>query len=309
MNNHLNYIFATLGTFTLAFSALPSQSVQAEGEEEALITLESRSPQTTPSQTDFSSGVERAIHSVVTIRTNATPDMARVQFDGSKGPQPYEGSRREHFSGSGSGVIISQDGYIVTNHHVINGSAEISVELNDGSTFSAELLGSDSGSDIALLKINAEDLKPAQFASSEELQLGESVAAIGNPFDVGISVSTGVVSALGRHGMELTDDDYFIQTDAALNPGNSGGALINFEGRVVGINTAIRSQTGSYAGIGFAVPSTTVEAICQQILDHGDVRRGQLGVTLDPDSAREAGVKLESVSEGSAAATAGLTVW
>ena len=186
--------------------------------------------------------------------------------------------------GIGSGVIIDSDGLVVTNHHVVNGAEEIVVTLRDRREFQATLVGSDPGTDVALLRIEAEDLAQLPPGDSDSLEVGDFVVAIGNPFGLGQTVTLGIVSALGRSGlglgMGLEGYEDFIQTDASINRGNSGGALVDLDGQLVGINTAISSPSGGSVGIGFAVPTRMVKAVVEQLLEFGEVRRGLLGVVI-----------------------------
>lgn len=218
---------------------------------------------------------------------------------------------------AGSGVIIDADkGTVVTNHHVIKGADEIHVSLTDGRTFSAELIGSDPEADIAVLKIKAEKLTAVAFANSDQLRVGDFVAAIGNPFGLGQTATLGIVSALGRTGLGIEGYEDFIQTDASINPGNSGGALVNLHGELVGINTAIIAPSGGNVGIGFAIPINMANASIGQILSHGEVKRGQLGIGIQdvtPELQKafelkngQQGVLVSNVSEGSEADKAGL---
>ncbi|TVR11673.1 MAG: DegQ family serine endoprotease [Salinarimonadaceae bacterium] len=217
---------------------------------------------------------------------------------------------------AGSGVIVdAQAGYILTNAHVVADATEIAVTLKDRRRFTAELVGSDRGTDIALLKIEAEDLSALDFADSDTLRVGETVYAIGNPFGLGQTVTSGIISALGRSGISVEGYEDFIQTDASINPGNSGGALINADGRLVGINTAIITPGGGNVGIGFAVPINMASAVMSQLAEHGEVRRGRIGVAiqdLTPDLAEALGIAesfgavVSSVEEGSPASAAGL---
>lgn len=215
----------------------------------------------------------------------------------------------------GSGVIIDAEaGHVVTNHHVIEGAETITVTMLDDRQFEAELIGSDEGTDVALLKIEAEDLTTIPFGDSEALEVGDFVLAIGNPFRLGHTVTSGIVSALGRG---LTQDRYedFIQTDASINPGNSGGALVDLDGRLVGINTMIYTSSGGNIGIGFAVPTRMVRGIVDQLIEYGEVSRGMLGVTIQdipPDLAEtfdlsdSQGALVSEVMPNSAAEEAGI---
>ena len=185
--------------------------------------------------------------------------------------------------GSGSGVIISTDGYIITNNHVVEGADELQVTLNDNRKFAAKLIGTDPSTDIALIKIEAEDLPTIPFGDSEKLKVGEWVLAVGNPFNLTSTVTAGIVSAKGRGismGGDKTKIESFIQTDAAVNPGNSGGALVNTKGELVGINTAIYSETGNFAGYSFAVPISIAGKVAQDLKQYGTVQRAMLGVMM-----------------------------
>ncbi|MBY0425076.1 MAG: Do family serine endopeptidase [Cytophagales bacterium] len=222
--------------------------------------------------------------------------------------------------GSGSGVIITADGYIVTNHHVIENAEKIEVILDDRRKYTAKLIGKDPSTDLALLKIEAQDLPFLRFGSSDKLQLGEWVLAVGNPLDLISTITAGIVSAKARNiNLLRTRDNLqvesFIQTDAAVNPGNSGGALVNLKGELVGINTAIASQTGGYSGYSFAVPSSMVKKVMDDLLKHGEVQRGLLGVNIqdmDASLTEKAGlsnirgVYVAGVNEGSAAGSSGI---
>ena len=191
--------------------------------------------------------------------------------------------RQREFESAGSGVIVDADnGYVLTNHHVIENADEITVTLKDNRSFSAEVVGSDEGSDVAVLKVAEDDLIDIPLADSDALEVGDFVLAIGNPFGLQHTVTSGIVSALGRSGINRDNDSYedFIQTDASINPGNSGGALINLRGELVGINSAILTRSGGNIGIGFAIPINMVRNIMRQIIEFGVVRRGLLGVTI-----------------------------
>lgn len=194
---------------------------------------------------------------------------------------PYMQPRKYKQRGMGSGFIISEDGYILTNHHVVGDADKITVRLKDGREFDAKTIGSDSRSDVALIKLEeGKDLPILSLGNSDSLEVGEWVMAIGNPFGLDHTLTVGVVSAKGRTAVGITDYEDFIQTDAVINPGNSGGPLINLKGKAIGINSAIFSQSGGYMGIGFAIPINMVKAIKDQLIEHGEVRRGYLGITI-----------------------------
>ena len=228
---------------------------------------------------------------------------------------------REQRSG-GSGVIISQDGYIVTNNHVIEDATKLKVKLNDGRTFDAKLIGTDPTTDVALIKVEGEDLPTLPFGNSDALRLGEWVLAIGSPFDLQSTITAGIVSAKARHLGVITEDfpiESFIQTDAVVNPGNSGGALVNTRGELVGINTVIKSSTGTYMGYSFAIPETIVRKVVMDLKEYGVAQRAMLGVSyraIDEDFVEQMGEELgiksagglyiNEVVENSAAAEAGL---
>jgi Do/DeqQ family serine protease len=180
--------------------------------------------------------------------------------------------------GIGSGVIVSADGYLLTNNHVVEGADDIEVQLPDGRSAVAKVVGTDPESDLAVLRIQLKELPVIEFAAVEGLQVGDAVLAIGNPFGVGQTVTSGIVSALGRSGVGVNQFENFIQTDAAINPGNSGGALVDAAGRLVGINTAIYSRSGGNLGIGFAIPANTARQVLEGLIKDGRVARGWIGV-------------------------------
>ena len=224
---------------------------------------------------------------------------------------------REKVSQSlGSGVIVdSQEGYVLTNHHVIAGADDISVILSDGRRFTGELIGSDPDTDLAMIRIPAEDLQALPLADSKVLRVGDFVVAVGNPFGLGQTVTSGIVSALGRTAFSGLEFQNFIQTDASINPGNSGGALVNLRGELVGINSAIFTPSGGNVGIGFAIPSAMAQSVMAQLAEHGEVRRGTLGIfvqDLTPDLAgafgleQGSGVLIAEVAAKSSADKAGL---
>jgi Do/DeqQ family serine protease len=232
-------------------------------------------------------------------------------------PEQYQQQPRKRQQSAGSGVVVNaRDGIVMTNFHVIKGADEVRVSLADGRSYEAKVLGEDPDLDIAILEIEADDLTDVKFSNSDQLRVGDFVVAIGNPFGLGQTVTTGVVSALGRSGLGIEGYENFIQTDASINPGNSGGALVNLKGELVGINTAIISPAGGNVGIGFAIPSNMAQASMQQIVEHGEVKRGQIGVGIQditPDL-REAfdiengqlGVLITNVSEDSPADDSGM---
>jgi len=217
----------------------------------------------------------------------------------------------------GSGVIVSKDGYILTNNHVVAGADEIKVALvKDKKQYTAKVIGRDPRTDIAVLKIEAKDVPFITFADSDKIEVGDIVLAVGNPFAIGQTVTMGIISATGRGEFNIEDYEDFIQTDAAINPGNSGGALVDAEGRLIGINTAILSRSGGNQGVGFAIPANLARSVMDQIIERGKVQRGFLGVRLqdiDPDLAEQfniaentSGALIAEVTEKSAAAEAGL---
>ena len=217
--------------------------------------------------------------------------------------------------GLGSGVVVSADGYILTNNHVIEGADEVKVGLDAGGKreLVAEVVGRDPKTDLAVLKIDAKDLTPITIADSDALEVGDTVLAIGNPFGIGQTVTSGIVSATGRGGLGIEEYEDFIQTDAAINPGNSGGALVDAEGRLVGINTAIYSRTGGFMGLGFAIPSNLARAVMEQLITKGKIERGFIGVGIQDISEDlrkgfgvEEGVIVTGLTPGSAGEKAGL---
>jgi len=233
---------------------------------------------------------ENTINSVVHVTTKVVRTQVQRDpfYEFFYGPGTGNREFKQYGSGSGSGVIVSSQGYIVTNNHVIEDAAEIEVILNDNSKYSATVVGTDPSTDIAVLKIEAEGLKPIALGNSDDVRVGEWVLAVGNPFNLTSTVTAGIISAKARNINLLSDRtrntavpiESFIQTDAAVNPGNSGGALVNIKGELIGINTAIASQTGSYAGYSFAVPVNLVNKVMRDIIDYGVVQRAFLGVQI-----------------------------
>jgi serine protease DegQ len=242
-------------------------------------------PQPVTSQVgSFHEAVRRATPSVVNIftskeiRTPRHPLLNDPIFRRFFGDQVPEEAQRA--SSLGSGVIVSTSGYVLTNHHVVEAADEIEVALADGKKLLAKVVGNDPETDLAVLRLNAENLPAVTFGSSDALRVGDVVLAIGNPFGVGQTVTSGIVSALGRTGLGINTFENFIQTDAAINPGNSGGALIDAGGNLVGINTAIFSRSGGSMGIGFAIPVSTAQMVLEQIVKTGSVTRGWIGVEV-----------------------------
>jgi serine protease Do len=217
--------------------------------------------------------------------------------------------------GAGSGVIVSKDGYILTNNHVVESAEEITVRTYDGKEYDGELIGTDPRTDLAVIKVDGNNLPAAELGNSDEIEVGEWVLAIGNPFQLSHTVTAGIVSAKGRANVGLADYEDFIQTDAAINPGNSGGALVNLEGEVIGINTAIATRTGVYSGVGFAIPINMAKAIMEQLIKTGKVTRGWLGLYIQPitpelkeqfDLPNEDGALVSEVVKGGPSEKAGL---
>lgn len=281
--------------------------------------------------TSYASVVKKAAPSVVYIHTTKTvknnfqwdshpmipDDLFRRFFGDQFGSQGRRTPRQFKERGLGSGVVITKDGYILSNNHVVDGADEIKVTLanKEKKEYIAKVIGRDPKTDVAVLKIDAKDLPAITLGDSDKLEVGDVVLAVGNPFGIGQTVTMGIVSATGRGGIGIEEYEDFIQTDAAINPGNSGGALVDAEGRLVGINTAILSRTGGNMGVGFAVPVNLARNIMDRLLKDGKVTRGYLGIQmgeLTPDLAREfkapegGGVLVDDVIEKSAAADAGI---
>jgi len=278
---------------------------------------------------DFTVAAEMSVHSVVHVKTT----YEAKQSQGMQGFDPFRDFFGDQFNfqfpnqgpqmGSGSGVIISADGYIITNNHVVDGADKVNITLNDKRSYTAQVVGTDPTTDLALLKVNEKGLPFMTFGNSDEVKTGQWVLAVGNPFNLTSTVTAGIVSAKGRNINILENNpkagkfavESFIQTDAAVNPGNSGGALVNTKGEMVGINTAIASETGSYAGYAFAIPANLVRKIANDLLEFGEVQRAFLGVSIQDITSEFAtekgldtyeGVYVSAVAEDGAADDAGI---
>ena len=249
-----------------------------------IVAAPATSPAAAPAKASYHTAVQRAMPAVVNISTSKEvrsqrhPLLNDPIFRRFFGDQLPDEAQRA--SSLGSGVLVSNSGYVLTNHHVIEAADEIEVALADGRKLLAKVVGSDPDTDLAVLRVTAESLPAISFGSSESLRVGDVVLTIGNPFNLGHTVTAGIVSALGRSGLGINTFENFIQTDAAINPGNSGGALIDAAGNLVGINTAILSRTGSSMGIGFAIPVSTAKMVLDQIVRTGTVTRGWIGVEV-----------------------------
>jgi serine protease Do len=275
---------------------------------------------------DFTEAAQKTVHAVVHVKVQSTRDNSsngNPLYDFFFGYHGYE-QKQQPVEGFGSGVIISDNGYIVTNNHVIDNANDISVTLNDKRTYTAKVIGRDKSTDIAVIKIDEKNLPYIPYGNSDNLKIGEWVLAVGNPYNLTSTVTAGIVSAKARNIGLLNDEngqsarysiESFIQTDAAVNPGNSGGALVNIEGELVGITSAIASPTGSYIGNAFAIPVSIVKKSVADLIEFGEVQRAVLGVVLkeiDSEFAKTnnldkiEGVSVESVSEGSAAEQSGM---
>ncbi|MDR0304641.1 MAG: Do family serine endopeptidase [Chitinispirillales bacterium] len=324
---HAAIVVAVAGLLNGCFSAgsekLPKKgSVDFGAKEPPVVNI---SPEFTNFKTIFADIAEKVIPTVVSITSTqidtiyyrSNPfDMFGFGFpfdDSRQRQQPQARERRQ--SGVGSGVIVSGDGYILTNSHVVNGANEIKVKLYDDTEYSAKIIGVDTLSDVAVVKISSDikNLPVAYLGNSGKLRPGDWVMAIGNPFNLSSTVTTGIVSALGRY-TETQQYQNFIQTDAAINPGNSGGALVNIEGELIGINTMIYTRSGGYMGIGFAIPISMAKDIMEQLIYTGEVKRGWLGVSIgnidqsmnDALGLKEKGVLINEVFDNEPAQKAGI---
>ena len=284
----MKHVFAALACSSLALTIMPgtSQASFPFGQD----TIANVAERVTPAVVSITIQKTEAIRSSGHPLENHPMFKEYFRKDGRR-------QRSPRTTGAGSGVVISKDGYVVTNNHVVEGADKMTVAFANGKTYEAKLVGTDKSSDIALIKLKGKNFPFLEFGDSKNIRLGQFVLAIGNPFGVGQTVTMGIVSAKGRANIGIVDYEDFIQTDAAINPGNSGGALVNLEGKLIGINTAILSRSGGYQGIGFAVPATMVQPVLEQIREHGRVRRGWLGVAiqnLTPDLSKELGIEASS---------------
>jgi len=258
------------------------------------------------SPTNFTEAAEKTVHAVVHVKNTAIKTQTNPYADLFYGRG--SGTRKYEQIGTGSGVVISADGYIVTNNHVIDNATELEITLNNQKKYKAELIGTDPENDIALLKVNAdEELAYIPFANSDAIQIGEWVLAVGNPYNLTSTVTAGIVSAKGRDLKGNSNVESFIQTDAAVNPGNSGGALVNTRGELVGINTAITSKTGSFIGYSFAVPSNIAKKVIEDLIEFGSVQEVVLGISYLPAKDNSInGVEISDLTNNSEAYVAGL---
>lgn len=298
----LSVALAACGYVMPATAALP---MAVDGQ--ALPTLAPMIEKVTPGVVNISTRTR--------IKAQENPLMSDPFFRRFFDLQPVPPSERESQS-LGSGVIVdASKGYVITNHHVINKADEINVTLRDGRTLAAKLVGSDPEADVAVVQVNPDKLTAVTWGNSEQLRVGDFVVAVGNPFGLGQTVTSGIISALGRSGLGIEGYEDFIQTDASINPGNSGGALVNLRGELIGVNTAILGPSGGNIGIGFAIPANMVKDIMNQLVQFGEVRRGRLGVAtqdLTPDLAKAFNIKvtqgavIAQVVKGSPADKAGL---
>ncbi|AWG20023.1 serine protease [Flavobacterium faecale] len=302
----------TLGAYKLFFDSDAPFSLDKKPVTTLASTSYNRNVGLSSNVLDFTEAAEKTVHSVVHVKNVSRRTVSNPMLEYFYG---YQGGQSQEQVGTGSGVIISEDGYIVTNNHVIKDASEIEITLNNKKSYKAKLIGTDSKMDIALLKIDAKEKLPyTAFGDSDNVKVGEWVLAVGNPYNLTSTVTAGIVSAkarnLGDNGIQS-----FIQTDAAVNPGNSGGALVDTQGNLVGINTMISSMTGSYVGYSFAVPSNVTRKIVEDIMEYGNVQRGILGVEggeLNAMASKELGVSqtegfyINKVSKNSGAEKSGL---
>lgn len=301
MKKIIGYVLASFLGSAIAITAMTTVEQKREIQDQEIASLRAEHQQDIaqnqmvnyglPAETvDFSLAAEKTVNAVVHVKTTFKLDDGYYSFDpirhfffgdGMHQKQPRYGA------GAGSGVVISDDGYIVTNNHVIDQASKVEVTLNDNKTYEAEVIGQDPSTDLALLKIEGDHFRKIDLGNSDRVRVGEWVLAVGNPFNLESTVTAGIVSAKGRDINILANGpdgvnavESFIQTDAAVNPGNSGGALVNTQGELIGINAAIKSNTGSYTGYSFAIPVNIVSKVVEDLLEYGTVQRGYLGVSI-----------------------------
>jgi len=326
MKNFFSFVFAGILGGLIVFGGLqytnqsnPEPTMQNAARQ---VNFINKKPTATNIPVDFTTAAKKAMPVVVHIKAtaNAKSNQGQGQIDpfgGFFGGDVFPGSPRPQ-SGAGSGVFISSDGYIVTNNHVVSFADELEVTTYDNRTYKAKLIGTDPRTDMAVIKIDATNMPTLNYADSDEAQVGEWVLAVGNPFDLTSTVTAGIISAKGR-SIDIIRDrgriEAFIQTDAAVNPGNSGGALVDDSGRLLGINTAIATQTGSYAGYSFAIPVNMMKKIVDDIIEFGSFQRAYLGISInemDAELSDELGVNIsqgvfvEGLADGGAASYAGI---
>ncbi|MEZ4858050.1 MAG: trypsin-like peptidase domain-containing protein [Flavobacteriaceae bacterium] len=302
----------TLGGYTLLVEKPKSFPIKTAQENSSFIPTNFSNNSALTAGIDFTEAADKTIHAVVHVKNTTVSKQPTNMHDFFFG-----GGTPREMVGTGSGVIISPDGYIITNNHVIDNATQLEVTLNNNKTYEAKLIGTDPKTDIALIKIDAEEELPfVPFADSNNVKIGEWVLAVGNPFNLTSTVTAGIVSAKARDLNEFdSNPQSFIQTDAAVNRGNSGGALVNTDGQLIGINTAITSETGSYVGYSFAVPSNTARKVVEDIMEYGNVQRGILGIqggSLNSRVANELGIKetegvyVNGIEKGSGAEKGGI---
>jgi serine protease Do len=307
----VSLLIAALAAFGGMSHAHAAQAAETHSAQVAARVAPVKSGSLEDTQAAIANVATRVSPSVVTITTTRTQAAGAQggqedlfnnpffrQFFGNPGRMPTP-SQPDMEMGMGSGVIVSPNGYILTNNHIVEDASQLQVELSNGQRYSAQVVGRDPPSDLALLHIDASGLPAIRFGDSSRLRVGDIVLAVGNPFGVGETVTMGIVSAMGRNNVGITEYDDFIQTDASINPGNSGGALVNLQGELIGINTAILSRTGGSQGVGFAIPSTLARTVMTGLREHGRVVRGWLGVgiqDLTPELAR--GLSLNETTHG-----------
>jgi Do/DeqQ family serine protease len=314
----------SIGVYKIFEDQPKKQALEEENIPTKMVNLISGAPEV---GADYVTAAEMTVNAVVHVKTEGTRELTQYGFDPFRelfyGNGNIERKYSQPIKGAGSGVIISPDGYIVTNNHVVEHSEKINITLNNSKSYEARVIGLDPTTDLALLKIDEKELPSVEFANSDQTRVGEWVLAVGNPFNLTSTVTAGIISAKARDINILGNDPYtgassiesFIQTDAAVNPGNSGGALVNTKGELVGINAAIKSNTGSYAGYSFAIPSNLVKKVVEDLKEYGSVQRAFIGINIrniDEGLAQEKdlddlnGVYVSGLSDDGSAKKAGL---